>query len=308
MKFNKGAVLVSILIIIFSVFYIINFIKKEDQILVQENKKITEKNQSIQNDKEEKNKLNLDSNKNQQDDQQKTEDSQDNKIQESNVKTDKTDEKSKINYVELKNKILSIHLDDLWMGNKDSELIIFEYTSITCPHCKKFHEQVFPKIKSEFIDKQKILYIPRDFPTDTISFRSSLLFSEIKNRFEVSKLVKLREMLIKNQDQVAKAVYEHKSNPKEAFNSAINVLKDIFKVSISLSESEFDKLTDLDDADVKKKAEEIISKIDELSKFLGEETGAPTFIVFNKKNDKFKKIEGVKQFDEWEYIISSEMQ
>ena len=46
---------------------------------------------------------------------------------------------------------------------------------LTCPHCAIFHGEVFPKIKSELIDKGKVKYIFRDFPIDPLAMAGSMI-------------------------------------------------------------------------------------------------------------------------------------
>jgi protein-disulfide isomerase len=43
---------------------------------------------------------------------------------------------------------------------------IIEYASFTCPHCRDFYKQDFPRLKANYIDTGKVKYIYRDFPTD----------------------------------------------------------------------------------------------------------------------------------------------
>lgn len=49
------------------------------------------------------------------------------------------------------------------LGNKDAKVTVIEYLSPTCPHCKTFHETVYPQLKAEYIDTNKIQFIPRPF-------------------------------------------------------------------------------------------------------------------------------------------------
>jgi protein-disulfide isomerase len=49
------------------------------------------------------------------------------------------------------------------VGNKDAKVTVIEYLSPTCPHCKTFHETVYPQLKTEYIDTDKIQFIPRPF-------------------------------------------------------------------------------------------------------------------------------------------------
>jgi len=49
------------------------------------------------------------------------------------------------------------------LGNKDSKVTLIEYLSPTCSHCKAFFDNIFPALKAEYIDTNKILFIPRPF-------------------------------------------------------------------------------------------------------------------------------------------------
>ena len=49
-----------------------------------------------------------------------------------------------------------VSLPDMAIGPKDAAVTITEFASMTCPHCAAFNADVFPKIKSEYIDTGKI--------------------------------------------------------------------------------------------------------------------------------------------------------
>ena len=61
------------------------------------------------------------------------------------------------------------------IGSDDSENIIVEYASLTCPHCATFHGEVFPRIKSELVDTGKVKYIFRDYPIDPLAMAGSMI-------------------------------------------------------------------------------------------------------------------------------------
>ncbi len=46
---------------------------------------------------------------------------------------------------------------------------------MTCPHCAAFNAEVFPKIKSTYIDTGKVRYIFREFPLDIKAAAGSML-------------------------------------------------------------------------------------------------------------------------------------
>jgi protein-disulfide isomerase len=68
-----------------------------------------------------------------------------------------------------------VSLPDMALGPKDASVTIVEYASMTCPHCARFNEEVFPKIKSEFIDTGKVRYVFREFPLDIKAAAGSML-------------------------------------------------------------------------------------------------------------------------------------
>jgi protein-disulfide isomerase len=49
------------------------------------------------------------------------------------------------------------------MGPADAKVTMIEYLSPTCPHCAAFNNTVLPQLKTEYIDTNKIQFIPRPF-------------------------------------------------------------------------------------------------------------------------------------------------
>ena len=68
-----------------------------------------------------------------------------------------------------------VSLPDMALGPKDAPVTVTEYASMTCPHCAAFNEKVFPQIKSEYIDSNKIRYVFREFPLDIKAAAGSML-------------------------------------------------------------------------------------------------------------------------------------
>lgn len=57
-------------------------------------------------------------------------------------------------------------LADRSLGAEAAPVTIIEYSSLTCPHCAQFHEEILPQIKSAYIDPGKARLVYRDYPLD----------------------------------------------------------------------------------------------------------------------------------------------
>ncbi len=57
-------------------------------------------------------------------------------------------------------------LPDISVGKADAPVTIVEYMSMTCPHCARFHINVFEPIKEKYVDTGKVRFIVREFPLD----------------------------------------------------------------------------------------------------------------------------------------------
>ncbi|HHL22711.1 MAG TPA: DsbA family protein [Aliiroseovarius sp.] len=64
---------------------------------------------------------------------------------------------------------------DMQMGQADAPVTVIEYASYTCPHCARFHEEVFPLLKSEYIDTGKVLFIHREIFFDRFGLWAAML-------------------------------------------------------------------------------------------------------------------------------------
>jgi len=58
-------------------------------------------------------------------------------------------------------------------GNKDANIEILVYESLTCPHCAEFHEKIYPDLKKNFIDKGLVKIEFKNFPLDLASLNAS---------------------------------------------------------------------------------------------------------------------------------------
>jgi protein-disulfide isomerase len=54
---------------------------------------------------------------------------------------------------------------DSFLGNTASAVTVVEYGAPTCPGCKAWHDQFWAKLKTAFVDTNKIKFIFREFPS-----------------------------------------------------------------------------------------------------------------------------------------------
>jgi len=85
------------------------------------------------------------------------------------------------------------------LGPADAKVTITEFASMTCPHCAAFNAEVFPKIKSEYIDTGKIRYIFREFPLDIKAAAGSMLSRCIAHG-DAAKYFAVTDLLFRSQN------------------------------------------------------------------------------------------------------------
>lgn len=82
-------------------------------------------------------------------------------------------------------------------GDARAKILIDEYASLSCGHCKAFYENVFSQLKTNYIDTGKIYFRFFHFPLD----RNSLQASKLVQCFDGEKAKKLLETLFKTQGE-----------------------------------------------------------------------------------------------------------
>lgn len=61
------------------------------------------------------------------------------------------------------------------MGEATAPNTVIEYSSMTCPHCARFHKDVVPDLKSKYVKTGQTRYILREFPLDNLAFAAFML-------------------------------------------------------------------------------------------------------------------------------------
>ena len=61
----------------------------------------------------------------------------------------------------------------IFVGKESAKISIIAFESLTCSHCANFHNDVYPPLKKEYIDKGLVKIEFRHFPLDIAAFNAS---------------------------------------------------------------------------------------------------------------------------------------
>ena len=90
-------------------------------------------------------------------------------------------------------------LPDMALGSAKAPVSITEYASMSCPHCAAFEQNVFPMLKSKYIDTGKVRFVFREFPLDIKAAAASMLARCIAGD-DAGKYFGAIDLLFKQQD------------------------------------------------------------------------------------------------------------
>lgn len=177
--------------------------------------------------------------------------------------------------VRARSDILKIQPNDVILGKADAPVTLFEYSSLSCPHCAHFHKEILPPLQKKYIDTGKLALVMRQFPTNAPALQGAMLVRCVTP----GQGVKFEEVLFELQERWAFTL------------SSRDALQKIAAVG-GLSEAAFNACLD-DKAAEKALLEEIMSVRDNLNVkatptfFIGEEEidGAQEVSTFEKAID-----------------------
>jgi protein-disulfide isomerase len=99
-------------------------------------------------------------------------------------------------------KTFSINADDHTLGNKDSKVVLIEYSDLQCPSCKAY-APVLEQVVAEYGDR--ILFVYRHFPLTQIHFASIAASTAVESADNQGKFWEMQKIIFENQDTWAKA-------------------------------------------------------------------------------------------------------
>lgn len=92
-----------------------------------------------------------------------------------------------------------VSLPDIAIGSEKAPVTITEYSSMSCAHCAAFGQNVFPMLRSRYIDTGKVRFVFREFPLDIKAAAASMLARCI-GKGDSEKYLDAVETLFKQQD------------------------------------------------------------------------------------------------------------
>jgi protein-disulfide isomerase len=90
-------------------------------------------------------------------------------------------------------------LPDMAVGPAKAPVTIYEFASMSCPHCAAFEQNVFPMIRSKYIDTGKVRYVFREFPLDIKAAAASMMARCVANG-DAEKFFGTIDTMFKQQD------------------------------------------------------------------------------------------------------------
>ena len=94
-----------------------------------------------------------------------------------------------------------VSLPDIAIGSANAPITITEYSSMSCPHCAAFGQNVFPMLRSKYIDTGKVRFVFREFPLDIKAAAASILARCI-GKGDSEKYLSAVETIFKLQDRL----------------------------------------------------------------------------------------------------------
>lgn len=116
------------------------------------------------------------------------------------------------------------------LGSNDAIIKIKIFSSLTCPHCAKFHNEVLPEIKKKYVESGKVQIIFIDFPLDIAAFNASKLLHCVEQK----KQIKLLDDIYNNQNK-----WTSGNNINEINDNLKNMANDL-----GITPTQFDKCLD----------------------------------------------------------------
>ncbi len=148
-----------------------------------------------------------------------------------NQQVPKTDNNEEINFQE-------VH----YLGNPEASVVMIEYSSITCPFCKRYQitDETFDNIKKEYVDTGKVVYIYKHFTRNEVDILGAIA---LECAGEQNMFFEYKRKVYENQENLQNLEFSNREFSKYA--QELNLNMDSFNECLTdtkyLSKIESDK-------------------------------------------------------------------
>ena len=77
--------------------------------------------------------------------------------------------------------ITHVESKNLSIGKSNAKITVKVFSSLTCPHCANFHNNIFNNLKKEYIDKGIVKFEHHAFPLDLAALNAEIVVRCQKN-------------------------------------------------------------------------------------------------------------------------------
>jgi len=169
--------------------------------------------------------------------------------------------------------------EDWTLGNKDSDVIVYEFSDMQCPACAQYHEQIMKPLIAKYSDR--VLFVFRHFPLEGLHKNAIKAAIALEAAGKQNNFFEMQDLLFTRQSEWSES-------------EDVNTIFIVYAKELGLDEAIFQ--TDIDSL-------ELAAKINPIYKILSEKgfEYTPTFYL----NDK--KLENSGNLEDFEKILDKEL-
>ena len=178
--------------------------------------------------------------------------------------------------------------NDPIIGNPDAPIIIIEFSDFQCPFCARFHIQTLPTIMEEYIEKDTVKLVFRDFPIQSIHPNAvpASVAAECAN--EQGKFKQMHDILFEKQNEWSNLETVYAIELFNQYSEQINLEQEQFSSCLSTAKYVKEIQNDLNDG-----------------RTYGV-TGTPGFFIGNQEMG-FVELKGAQPFESFKKVIDRQL-
>ncbi|MBI2105828.1 DsbA family protein [Candidatus Woesearchaeota archaeon] len=169
--------------------------------------------------------------------------------------------------------------DDPFIGDENAPITMIEFSDFQCPFCKRFRDQAFDQLKSQYIDAGKVKFVYRDFPLSSIHPMAQKAAEAGECADDQGKFWEMHDKIFEGQSVWA--------------SSGVSIFKQ-YAQELNLNSNEFDNCLDSG-----KYKDEVEKDLNDATRSGGQ--GTPYFLVGNQQ------ISGAQPFVAFQQAIESQL-